>query len=130
MQPFCKKEMQIAEEIIKSIDLDITAYEDYLKEVSDLMLSQKISNYPIFVLHQEEQVKLGSPIIDALRSKTKWSVNASHLEEFANKNIILAEKLDNFRATYKDPAKHLCIFVFKPQNAGFIFKPFNIKFEG
>jgi len=57
--------MQIAEEIIKSIDLDITAYENYLKEVSDLMLSQKISNYPIFVSHQEEQVKLGSPIIDA-----------------------------------------------------------------
>jgi len=40
--------MQIAEEIIKSIDLDITAYENYLKEVSDLMLSQKISNYPHF----------------------------------------------------------------------------------
>lgn len=121
--------MQIPEEIIKSIDIDITAYQDYLKEVSDLMLSQKISKYPIFVLHQEQEIQLGSQIIDAFRSKTKWSVNASHLEEFANKNIIQAEKLDNFRAAYKSPVEHLCIFVFKPQNAGFIFRPFNIKFE-
>jgi len=115
--------MQIQEEIIKSIDLDITSYEDYLKEVAGLMLSQKVSKYPIFVLHQEREIQLGSPIIDAFRSKTNWSVNASHLEEFVNKKILQPEKID-------DPAEHLCIFVFNPKNAGFIFRPFNIKFEG
>lgn len=122
--------MQIQEEIIKSIDLDITSYEDYLKEVAGLMLSQKVSKYPIFVLHQEREIQLGSPIIDAFRSKTNWSVNASHLEEFVNKKILQPEKIDGFRTTYKDPAEHLCIFVFNPKNAGFIFRPFNIKFEG
>ena len=122
--------MQIPKKIIKSIDLDITSYEDYLKEVVTLMLNNKVSKYPIFVLHNEEAVQLGSPIIDATRSKTKWSVNASHLEEFVNKKVLLSEKVDSFRATYKNPAKHLCIFVFNTQNAGFIFRPFNIKFEG
>lgn len=122
--------MQIEEEIIKSIDLDITAYEDYLKEVAELMLREKVTKYPIFVLHQQKEIKLGSPIIEAFRSKTNWSVNASHLEEFVNKQILEYEKLDGFRATYKNPAEHLCIFVFNPKNAGFIFRPFNIKFEG
>jgi len=92
--------MQIKEEIVKSIDMDITSYEDYLKEVAELMLSNKVSKYPIFVLHQERAIQLGSPIIDAFRSKTKWS------------------------------SENLCIFVFDPQNAGFIFRPFSIKYEG
>lgn len=122
--------MQIPEEVIKSIDMDITSYEDYLKEVAELMLNNKVSKYPIFVLHQEQAVQLGSPIIDAFRSKTKWSVNASHLEEFVNKKILQAEKVDGFRTNYKNPAENLCIFVFDPQNAGFIFRPFSIKFEG
>jgi len=102
--------MQIQEDTIKSIDMDITSYEDYLKEV--------------------QEIQLGSPIIDSFRSKTKWSVNASHLEEFVNKKLLQPEKVDGFRATYKNPLEHLCIFVFKPQHAGFIFRPFNIKFEG
>lgn len=122
--------MQIQEDTIKSIDMDITSYEDYLKEVTELMISNKVSKYPIFVLHQEQEIQLGSPIIDSFRSKTKWSVNASHLEEFVNKKLLQPEKVDGFRATYKNPLEHLCIFVFKPQHAGFIFRPFNIKFEG
>jgi len=109
--------------------MDITSYEDYLKEVAELMLNNKVSKYPIFVLHKERAIKLGSPIIDAFRSKTKWSVNASHLEEFVNKKILQAEKVDGFRTNYKNPAENLCIFVFDPQNAGFIFRPFSIKFE-
>jgi len=119
--------MELDKAIIESIDIDITSYEDYLKEVSEMVRANKVTKYPIFVLHQQQLVDIGRPIIDLNRSKTKWSVNISHLEEFVTKELVKSENLDGFRKIYKNPSEYLCIFVLDDDQANFIFRPFTSK---
>ncbi len=114
-------------EQLKSVDLDVATYEDYLLEVSKLVRDQKVSQYPIFVVHQEAQVILGKPLIDAAKAKTKWSVNISHLEDFVNKEVITKENVETFRANFKPADQFMCLFLLSPENAKFIFRPFTIK---
>lgn len=119
--------MELDKTIIESIDIDIISYEDYLKEVADMVMANKVTKYPIFVLHQKISVDVGRPIIDFTKSKTKWSVNVSHLEEFVLKEIVKKENIDAFRAVYKNPSEYLCIFVLDDGVANFIFRPFTSK---
>jgi len=124
-----EQEKELNKTIIESIDLDITTYEDYLKEISSVMLTNEVSKYPIFVLHQKETINLGRPIIDLNKSKTKWSVNVSHLEEFANKNIVKDKSLEAFKKVYKNPSDYICIFVLNNKAANFIFRPYTSKIK-
>jgi len=116
--------MELDKTIIESIDIDIISYEDYLKEVAEMAIANEVTKYPIFVLHQKESIDVGRPIIDLTKSKTKWSVNISHLEDFVLKGIVKENNVDRFRAVYKNPSKYLCIFVLDDGVANFIFRPF------
>jgi len=80
--------MELSKTIIESIDIDIISYEDYLKEVAEMVIANEVTKYPIFILHQKNSIDIGRPIIDFTRSKTKWSVNISHLEDFVNNGIV------------------------------------------
>lgn len=121
------KGMELDKTIIESIDIDIISYEDYLKEVSDMVIANEVTKYPIFVLHQKVSVEVGRPIIDYIKSKTKWSVNISHLEEFVLKEIVKKNSVEAFREVYKNPSEYLCIFVLDDGVANFIFRPFTSK---
>jgi len=114
----------INENIIKEIDVDLRAYEDYLREVSTEIRDTKISKYPIFIVHQNATINLGKAIIDKNRSHTKWSVNVSLIEELINKNIFSIEKAKEFTKIYKDPDKFVCIFVIFEKHHSFIFRPY------
>ncbi len=119
--------MELDKTIIESIDIDIISYEDYLKEVAEMVMANEVTKYPIFVLHQKNSINIGRPIIDFNRSKTKWSVNISHLEEFVLKDIVKKNSVDAFRKVYKNPSEYICIFVLDKSIANFIFRPFTSK---
>ena len=116
--------MEIDQEIIKSIDNDLRAYEDYLLDLSKKIRTSQVTKYPIFVLHQENILELGKTIIDAARSKTKWSVNVSHLEDFVNRKIIEQDKIDSFRSVFKNPDEFCCIFILTNKFSNFVFRPY------
>jgi hypothetical protein len=46
------------------------------------------------------------------------------LEEFVNKNIINEAMVDNFKEVYKDPEKHMCLFVIDKDAVNFMFKSY------
>jgi len=119
--------MEVSKTVVESIDLDLATYEDYIQELSALVLEQKVSKYPIFVMHQQSNLEIGRTVIDSQRSKTKWSVNVSHLEEFVNRKIVSQENVNNFTEVYKDPRLYICIFVLSEDKASFIFRPFTVK---
>jgi hypothetical protein len=48
---------------------------------------------------------------------------ASHLEEFAIKQIIAEDKIDSFRKVYKEHLDELCIFVMTENSGDFVFLP-------
>ena len=69
-----------------------------------------------------EAVEVGIPL-NTDNIEGRWKVNASTLEEFVAKQIVLPEKVDNFKSVYKDPAKFLCLFVTDKSGATFVFIP-------
>lgn len=106
--------------ILKQIEREIRQHVPGLCKAADAVLDQEVSKYPIFIVHQGE-LELGVSVIT--REKGSWSINLSILEEFAAKQIIPTENIDNFREVYKDPETHLCLFIISEIGANFIFIP-------
>jgi len=108
---------------LKSLERDLKFYSDSIKEVSVEIMAEGLSAYPIFVAHQHE-VKLGEIILDRAELNTSWTVQASMLEEFVEKGIVLPEKKDRFIKYYKDPDQFMCLFVVVEEGANFVFFPY------
>jgi hypothetical protein len=106
----------------KKLELELQPYLGIIAKVSDTVLDEGVSKYPIFVAHQHT-VDIGIPLMDQEQVKGNWSINASTLEEFVTKQIIQPDKLDNFRQVFKDPTEHVCFFVLSELGATFIFLP-------
>jgi hypothetical protein len=101
---------------------DLRRYRKALNQALDIMLDQEITNYPIFILHQQE-LDMGVPIIEANEKTGVWSVHASSLEEFALKGLIDPEKIPDFQKNYRDHTDSFCLFVLSELGAQFIFYP-------
>lgn len=91
-----------------------------LAKAADTILDEDVSKYPIFAVFKQE-LAIGLPLVE--QTPPNWSVNASTLEEFATKNLIGPDKVENFQEVYKDPTEHICLFVVDNGGATFIFLP-------
>jgi hypothetical protein len=100
---------------------DLKPYKRLLGSVADTIMEQDVSSYPVFVFHRDS-IEVGIPL-DTEDIDGEWSVNASSLEEFVAKQIVLTEKVDEFKSVYKDPAAFLCLFVVNKSGATFVFIP-------
>lgn len=94
-----------------------------IRETALDIIKDGYSQYPIFIAHQEE-VKVGEVILDKSDMATQWSISASTMEEFKEKNLIPEEKTDFFKQNYKDPKEQMCLFVIYGAQAHFIFVPY------
>ena len=119
--------MPLPDQILESVQHDVDVYSDYLRKIAMGVISKKISDYPIFVAHREPFVNIGRPIIVAEQMQTDWSFNASLLEEFMKKSLIDARRTANFKNIYKDPEKHVCLFIVSGESeANFVFCPYKV----
>src|SRR5690606_8877799 len=83
-----------------SLEEDLKLYAESLKEVAVEIMVEGISLNPIFVAHQHE-VKIGETILNKDELNTKWTIQASTLEEFIEKGIIHPDKKESFIKNYK-----------------------------
>jgi len=95
-------------------------YSKMLREAAETIRAEDVSNYPIFVLHHGDTL-VGIPLVEGGKLPQGWQINASTLEEFVAKQIISAEKIDDFRALYKSKPNELCLFVFGGESQTFVF---------
>lgn len=102
------------------LEKELRPYLEVLSKASESIIDKEISKYPILVVHQQ-QIELGVPVLSKDPKRGNWSVNASTLEEFAMKQVIHPEKIEDFQGIYKDPGEHLCLFVISELGAKFIF---------
>jgi len=92
------------------------------KEAGNKIKKEGISNYPIFVAHQDE-ANIGIPLINKNDSGGIWSINASTLEEFYTKKLIKEEKLEDFKNLYNNHKYDICYFVLSEVGAQYLFIP-------
>jgi len=99
-------------------------YLPLLEKASESVRDQDISNYPIFVLYQqEENAGLGIPVVAADAENVAWSINVSTLEELATKKVVAMENVERFTAVYKSNPDALCCLVWNGGAAQIVFIP-------
>lgn len=108
---------------LRSLKVDLDFYSDSIKEISNEMIAEGYTLYPIFVAHQHE-VSLGEVILDRTELNTSWTINASSLEEFVEKNVIQEDRKSYFEKNFKKASDFMCLFVIVPEGANFVFYPF------
>ncbi len=102
------------------IEQQIQNFKPILMKASEAMLDQDVSQYPIFVMHKQV-IAIGLSLIERGTHNSDWSINVSSLEEFVKKKLIYDSKAEEFKKTYKDPKKNLCLFVLSDLGAQFLF---------
>ncbi len=107
-------------ELFLQLEEEIKPYKKVMSDASDIIIAKEVSDYPIFVMHQQ-QVEIGIPIAELGKHKGSWSVHASSLEEFVSKQIVHQDKIEEFKKTYKNAEEHLCIFVLSELGTQFIY---------
>jgi hypothetical protein len=104
------------------LEKELEPYKPLLAKAADTILDKDVSGFPIFIVHQQEEVSIGIPLVEG-EGDHPWSVNATTLEELATKKVIGMEKVDDFREIYKDPQAFFCLFVLQDGRADFVFMP-------
>lgn len=108
--------------LYESLEADLAPLKETLASAANVIVDQDVSFFPIFVLCQEV-VDIGINIVGRGVAGSSWLVNASTLEEFVAKQLIAAEKVEDFQALYKTHPGDLCLFVVGGQTADFVFLP-------
>ena len=114
--------MQISAEKFLQLEEELKNYRKALNQALDIILERGITEYPIFIAHQDT-FEAGIPIINRYEVKGNWNINISSMEEFIQKKLILPQKLNQFKLTYKPPTDHICFFVLSELGAQYIFLP-------
>lgn len=118
--------LSLPEQILESAENCARLYADYLKKVAGAVVSHKISQYPIFILHRQGTLPFGRSVINAEEQRSDWSINVSFLEEFAQLGLIHANKVNAFKQSYKNPEQFVCLFIiFGDADASFAFLAYN-----
>lgn len=105
------------------ISSDFIKVADNLKEASYQIIERKFSEYPIFPVSRVE-IAIGNILYRKYEFDTEWNYYASTLEEFMQRQLVDAEKYEDFCQTYKNPEEFCCLFVVDEQFVNFVFIPY------
>ena len=103
------------------LEKELDIYRKMMSQATDVILDKDVSEFPIFVAHQQE-MEIGLKLTND-QTPGNWKIHASTLEEFVSKQIIFPDKVEEFKSNYKDNQVFLCIFVLSELGAQFIFLP-------
>lgn len=106
-----------------ALEKELQPLKPTMNNAIEAILDQEVTDYPIFIVHQKDLLEMGVPLLKGGSIYSKWSVNASSLEELSTKRIIAQDRIADFREVYKDSATHFCLFVLEDASAKFIFLP-------
>lgn len=105
---------------------DLRLYRPQLAAAADTVVDQEVSNYPVFLAYpgEEHTIGLGIPVFTAPTGRGQtWSVHLTTLEELVARQVVLEEKVDNFRQVYKSTTNALCFLIFTDGESRFGFLP-------
>lgn len=106
-----------------TITNDFVKVSDALKEASYQIRKRGFSDYPIFPISHQE-CPLGKLLIPKESADIKWNIFATYLDEFVQRKLIDPDKVDNFKAVYKNPDEFCCLFVMDDIFTNFTFIPY------
>lgn len=105
---------------------DLRIYRPQLAEAANTVVDQEVSNYPIFLAYpgEDNTIGVGIPVFSAPTGRGQvWSIHLTTLEELVTRQIVLQDKVDNFREVYKSRQNAICFLIFTDGEARFGFVP-------
>lgn len=105
-----------------TISQDFVKVSDLLKEAS-YQIRKAGFPYPIFPI-SKERIPIGEALIKPGELGVEWHYHASFLDEFIQRELVAADKLEDFTKTYKDPDEFCCLFVIDKAFTSFVFIPY------
>ena len=113
---------ELSGKYLGTISEDFVKVADTLKEAS-YQIRKAGFDFPVFPICKEEQ-PIGQLLLQRAVVGTTWNYYASFLDEFLQREIILVDKVEDFKDAYKDPDEFCCLFVIDLQFTKFVFIPF------
>ena len=117
--------MIIARPILDSIRDDFARISFILRTGAYKLKSFSISNYPIF-LASKQTVSIGECILERKDHDLNWNYNISFLKELIQRGIVLEDKIQDFKESYKPLDEFCCLFIITDGNASFVYIPYNL----
>jgi hypothetical protein len=113
---------ELSGKYLGTISQDFVKVSDTLKEASYQIRTAGF-DYPIFVICKTRQ-PIGQLLLDQNMNGTLWNYFASFLDEFMQREIVTADKKEDFEKAYKDPDEFCCLFVVDEEFTNFVFIPY------
>jgi hypothetical protein len=106
-----------------TISSDFVKVADNLKEASYQVRKRGFSDHPIFPVSKAE-IPIGQLLIGRGEATNDWNYYITYVDEFVQRKLIDADKVEAFRATYKDADEYCCLFVVDEDFTKFLFIPY------
>ena len=113
---------ELSGKYLGTISTDFVKVSDTLKEAS-YQIRKAGFELPIFPISRTP-IPIGQILIPKESLKLDWNYYASFLDEFMQREFVGPEKVEDFRATYKDPDEFCCLFVVDEAFTNFVFIPY------
>jgi hypothetical protein len=112
---------ELSGKYLGTISKDFVKVADNIQEASYQIRSRGFSDFPIFPVCKEEQ-PIGQLLIDKDKLNLDWNYYATYVDEFLQRGVI--EKVEEFKAAFKDPDEFCCLFVVDKEFTNFVFIPY------
>lgn len=106
-----------------TVSQDFVKISDQIREASYQIRKRGFSDYPIFII-SKSRISLGQLLFDKDEVDTQWNYYVTYVDEFVQRKIIEADRLNLFMETYKDPDEFCCLFVVDDNFTNFVFIPY------
>lgn len=115
---------ELSGKYLGTISRDFAVVSETLREASYQVRKRNISKYPIFIFSRTA-VPLGGLLLAKEELALEWDISASYVEDFVQKKLVDEDRLEDFKAAYKDPDEFCCLFVVDGESfTNFVFIPF------
>jgi hypothetical protein len=106
-----------------TISQDFVLVSDTLKEAAYQIKTRGFSDYPVFPISKVE-TPIGKLLIGRHELGLQWNYYITYIDEFVQRKLIAAEKLEDFKKAFKDPNEFCCLFVIDEEFTNFVFIPY------
>jgi len=113
---------ELSGKYLGTISQDFVNVSDLLRDAS-YQIRKAGFEFPIFAICKEAQ-PVGQLLIDRINNNTEWNYFASFLDEFVQRELVAADKVDAFKDAYKDPDEFCRLLVIDEAFPNFVFIPF------
>ncbi len=114
---------ELSGKYLGTVSQDFVKIADNIKEASYQIRKRGFSDYPIFIICKVE-IPLGQLLYKKEEVGTEWNYFVTYLDEFIQRKIIEADKVEEFKKNYKNPDEFCSLFVIDGDFTKFVFIPY------